>query len=65
MTLSDEDKRWMSEQLEKLETRLLTEFHKYAEFSDARARSHGATLYSLELQIEALRDRLEKLERGH
>jgi hypothetical protein len=28
--LTDEDKQWISERLEKVETTLLTEFHKWA-----------------------------------
>jgi len=30
MSLTDEDKRWITAQLERVETALLTEFHKWA-----------------------------------
>lgn len=68
MALTNEDKQWITElletRLERLETKLLTEFHKYAEFNDQRARGQSHTVHSLELQVEALRDRVERLERS-
>lgn len=57
--LTDEDKRWMTglldgrlekveqrfaERLEKVETTLLTEFHKWASPIEMRQRSHAATI---------------------
>jgi hypothetical protein len=57
--LPDDDKRWMigqlderldrvrvefSERLEKVETTLLTEFHKWASPVETRQRSHAAVL---------------------
>jgi hypothetical protein len=40
MSLSDEDKKWITEQLERVETTLLTEFHKWA--SPLEIRKEGA-----------------------
>ena len=66
MTLTPEDKKWIDERLatrlESLETKMLTEFHKFAEANDARVRSHGAAIRALELQLENFEDRLRKVE---
>jgi hypothetical protein len=64
MSLTEEDKRWIREQFEGVETRLLTEFHKWASPNEARQRSHSASLCALEVEVEDLRDRVTKLE-GH
>ncbi len=71
MNLSDEDKSWISEQLdrvreqvERVETSLLTEFHKWASPVEARQRSHTAALRALDVEMEALSDRVKKLEAG-
>jgi hypothetical protein len=64
MPLSDEDKAWMREQLEGMETRLLTEFHKWASPVETRQRSHAAALRALDVELEAVTDRLKKLEEG-
>jgi hypothetical protein len=47
--LTDEDKQWISEQLERVETRLLTEFHKWASPVELRIRSHAALRASAEI----------------
>lgn len=60
--LTDEDKQWIREQLEKVETTLLTEFHKWASPLELRQRSHTAALRALDTEMEALSDRLKKLE---
>lgn len=60
--LTDEDKRWISEQLEKVETSLLTEFHKWASPVELRQRSHAAALRALDAEVESLSDRLKQLE---
>jgi len=71
--LDSEDKEWIlekfqehsrsfREQLEKVETTLLTEFHKWASPFEARQRSHTSELYALHTEIQALSDRLKKLE---
>ncbi len=51
-----------ADRLEATETRLLTEFHKWASPIDMRLRSHSATLRALDLEQEALADRVTKLE---
>jgi hypothetical protein len=42
--LTNEDKQWIQEQLEKIETTLLTEFHKWASPVELRQKSHAAAL---------------------
>lgn len=62
MALTDDDKTWILEQLRVVETTLLTEFHKWASPTEARLRAHAATLRALDLDLEALSDRVQKLE---
>ena len=62
MSLTSEDKAWILAQLERVETTLLTEFHKWASPTDARLRTHAANLRALDLEMEALTDRVTKLE---
>jgi hypothetical protein len=62
MSLTDEDKQWITAQLERVETALLTEFHKWASPVEMRVRSHSAALRALDLEQEALADRVTKLE---
>jgi len=49
--------------LERVETALLTEFHKWASPSEARARTHTAALRAIDLEMEALTERVQKLEK--
>jgi hypothetical protein len=60
--LTDEDKQWISERLEKVETTLLTEFHKWASPVELRQKSHAAALRALDAEVESLSDRLKNLE---
>lgn len=73
--LIDQDKQWIREQLdllkgyvgersEQVETKLLTEFHKWASPAEARNRSISAALRAIDLEMEVMDDRLKKLE-GH
>ena len=64
MPLTDEDKEWITQQLERVETSLLTEFHKWASPSEMRARSHAAALRAIDAEMEFLADRVAKLEGG-
>lgn len=64
MGLTEEDKRWIREQLERVETTLLTEFHKWASPLEARQRTHSAALRALDVEMEQMDDRVKKLE-GH
>jgi hypothetical protein len=66
VSLSDEDKSWINEQLdrvreqmERVETSLLTEFHKWASPVEARQRSHTAALRAFDLEMESLSDRVK------
>lgn len=49
--------------LERVETNLLTEFHKWASPADARARTHTAAIRAIDLEMEALTERVQKLEK--
>jgi hypothetical protein len=60
--LTDDDKQWITGQLEKIETTLLTEFHKWASPVEMRQRSHAAALRALDAEVESLADRLKNLE---
>ena len=60
--LTEEDKQWISERLEKVDTTLLTEFHKWASPVELRQRSHAAVLRALDAEVESLSDRLKNLE---
>jgi len=60
--LTDQDKQWISERLEKVETTLLTEFHKGESPVELRSRSHASALRALDAEVESLSDRLKNLE---
>jgi hypothetical protein len=55
-------KNQMTEQLRDVETSLLTEFHKWASPSEARQRTHAAALRAIDLEMESLSERVDKLE---
>jgi hypothetical protein len=63
VVLTDEDKQWIRPQLEKVETTLLTEFHKWASPVELRQKSHAAALRAMDVEVESLSDRLKNLER--
>jgi hypothetical protein len=48
--------------LERVETSLLREFHKWASPAEARARTHTAAIRAIDLEIEAITERVQKLE---
>ena len=54
-----------SENLERVETTLLAEFHKWASPLDARMRTHTALLRAIDLESEAMDERITKLEGRH
>jgi hypothetical protein len=60
--LTDDDKRWITDRLEKVETTLLTEFHKWASPIEMRQRSHAAAIRAHDAELESLSDRLKNLE---
>ena len=60
--LTEEDKQWISQRLEKVETTLLPEFHKWASPVELRQKSHAAGIRALDTEVEALSDRLKNLE---
>jgi len=60
--LTEEDKQWISQRLEKVETALLTEFHKWASPVELRQKSHAAAIRALDTEVEAISERLKNLE---
>jgi hypothetical protein len=60
--LTEEDKQWINARLEKVETTLLTEFHKCASPVELLQKSHAAALRALDAEVESLSDRLKNLE---
>lgn len=60
--LDDSDKQWIREELERIETKLLTEFHKWASPVETRERSSRARLNALDMEIDSLKDRVADLE---
>lgn len=60
--LTEEDKQWISERLERVETTLLTELHEGVSPVELRSRSHAAAFRALDAEVESLSDRLKNLE---
>ena len=54
----------VNERCEQVETKLLTEFHKWASPTEARNRTISAALRAIDLEMEAIDDRVKKLEGG-
>jgi hypothetical protein len=49
--------------LERVETNLLTEFHKWASPAEARARTHAPAIRTIDLEMEGLTERVTDLEK--
>ena len=62
MNLTDDDKKWILDQLERVETNLLTAFPQWASPREARLRMHSAALRAVDLEIEGLYERVKKME---
>ena len=62
MNLNDDDKKWIDQRLEKLETTLLTEFHKWASPTELRIQSHAQAIRAIDLELENVKERVSKLE---
>jgi len=62
VSLTNEDKDWINAQLERVETSLLTEFHKWASPIEMRLRSRTAALRALDVELEAVSERVTILE---
>jgi hypothetical protein len=58
----EENARLFQQALEKVETTLLTEFHKWASPQEMRQRTHAAAIRALDAEVESLSDRLKNLE---
>jgi len=56
---------YVNERSEQVETKLLTEFHKWASPAEARHRTISAALRAIDLEMESIDDRVKKLEGRH
>jgi uncharacterized protein YdcH (DUF465 family) len=50
--------------IEHVETTLLTEFHKWASPVESKLRTHRSWFYEVDAEVEALKERIRKLEGG-
>jgi hypothetical protein len=57
-------KGYVNERGEQVETKLLTEFHKWVSPAEARNRTISAAPRAIDLEMEAIDDRVKKLEGG-
>ena len=55
-------KGYVNERSEQVETKVLTEFHKWASPAEARSRTISAALRAIDLEMESIDDRVKKLE---
>ena len=55
-------KGYVNERCEQVETKLLTEFHKWASPAEARQRTISAALRAIDLEMESNKDLAKKLE---
>jgi|SRR5580700_10580609 hypothetical protein len=53
---------YVDKRCERLETNLLTEFQKWASPVEMRLRSHSSVLRTLDMDFEALSDRVKRIE---
>ena len=60
--MEDRLKGYVNERCEQVETKLLTEFHKWASPAEARTRTISAALRAIDVEREANDDRVKKLE---
>jgi hypothetical protein len=58
-------KRELRADIERAETSLLTEFHKWSSPLEMRVKSHALALRALDLEVDALGERVTKLEPPH
>ena len=59
---SDDDKQWIAEHLERVETRLLTEFHEWASPVELRVHSLVAAPRAMDVEMESLSGRVKAIE---
>jgi hypothetical protein len=55
-------KAYIDQRCERVETPLLTEFHEWAGPLDMRVKNHSAALRVMNLELESLSGRVQKLE---
>ena len=53
---------YVNERCEQVETKLLTEFHRWASPAEARSRTISAALRAIDLERESFHDLAKKLE---
>jgi hypothetical protein len=52
----------VNDRIERVETALLTEFHKWASPAEARSKTHAAALRAIDLELESVTERVSALE---
>jgi hypothetical protein len=52
----------VNDRIERVETALLTEFHKWASPAEARSKTHAAALRAIDLEMESVTERVSALE---
>lgn len=68
MALTNEDKQWLLEtfatkqELENMETKILTAFHQWASPLESRVRRHREGIHDLETELDSLTNRVKALE---
>lgn len=62
MSLTEDDKQWIDNRLEKLDTKLLTAFQQWASPNENRQRRYSAELHEFDSRLEYLEGRVKKLE---
>jgi hypothetical protein len=62
MALTDEDKEWIAERLERTVVRLLSAFYQWASPIESRTRRHREAIHDLEVELDALARRVNALE---
>jgi hypothetical protein len=60
--LTDQDKQWISLQLERVETKLLTAFHTWRRRSKCANGAIAQAIRALDAEMEALQDPVKNLE---
>lgn len=62
--LEERLKTYMGEQIERLETKLLTAFHGWARSIEIRVRTDEASAHGVDERVALLEERVSRIERG-
>ena len=62
MAFDDTDKQWIKQQLEALETKLLSAFYTWAQPVELRQSTHREAIRAVDIEIENFKKRVAALE---